>query len=62
MDAPDEEALRRKVVNVVEVQQELHKVVEKRVKKNREKQSQAASRGKLPNFVVGDYVMAARVR
>ena len=40
----------------------LHKVVEKRVKNNRERQQQAASRGQLPNVAVKDYVMAARVR
>ena len=32
-DALDEEALRRKVANVVEAQQRLHKVIEERVKK-----------------------------
>ena len=62
MDALDEEALPRKVVNVVEVQQRLHKVVEEWVKKNRDRQRQAASRGQLPNCAVGDYVMVAWVR
>ena len=61
--ALDEEALRRKVANVVEAQQRLHKVVVKRVKKNRERQRPAASRGQLPTFAVEDYVMmVARVR
>ena len=46
----------------MEVQQRLHKVVEEWVKKNRERQRQAASRGQLPNFAVGYYVMVARVR
>ena len=55
-------ALRRKVANVVEAQQRLHEVVEERVKKNHERQRQAASKGKLPNLTVGDYVMVARVR
>ena len=55
MDALDEETLRRKVVNVVEAQQQRHKVVEECVKKKRERQRQAASRGQLPNFAVGDY-------
>ena len=32
------------------------------MKKNSKRQGQAASRGKLPNFAVGDYVMVARVR
>ena len=59
MDALDEE---RTVANVVTAQQRLHKVVEERVKKNRERQSQAASRGKLPNFAVGDYLMVVRVQ
>ena len=56
------EALRRKVANVVEAQEGLHKVVEELVKKNSERKRQAASRGKLPNFAVRDYVMVARVR
>ena len=50
------------MANVVEAQQRLHKVVEKRVKKNRKRQRQAASKGKLPNFAVGNYVIVARVR
>ena len=62
VDALDEETLRRNVANVVEVQQRLHKVVEERVKKTRERQRQAISRGQLPNFAVGDYVMMGRVR
>ena len=32
------------------------------MKKNREKPRQAASKGQLPNFAVGDYVMLTRVR
>ena len=62
VDALDEEALRRKVANAVEAQPRLHKVVEERVKKNHERQRQAASRGQLPNFAVGDYVVVTRVR
>ena len=62
VDALDEEALRRKVANVVEAQQGLYKAVEERAKKNRERQRQAASRGQLPNFAMGDYVMVARAR
>ena len=62
VDALDGEALRRKVANVVEAHQGMHKVVDDRVKKNRERQRQAASRGQLLNFAVGDYVMVARVR
>ena len=56
VDALDEEVLRRKVANVMEAQQGLHKVVEKRVKKNCDRQRQAASRGQLPNIAAGDYV------
>ena len=62
MDALDEQVLQRKMANVVEAQHRLHKVVEERVKKNCEKQRQAASRGQLPNFTMGDHVMMARVR
>ena len=62
MDALDEAALRREVANVVDAQQRLHKVVEERGKKPRDRQRQASSRGKLPNFAVGDYLMVARVR
>ena len=49
--------MKRKVVNLVGAQQRLNKAVEERVK-NRERQKQAASRGQLPTFAVGDYVMA----
>ena len=62
VDALDEEALRRKVANVVEAQRRLHKVVEERVKKTHERQRQAASKGQLPSFAMGDYVMVASVR
>ena len=49
-------------MNVLEAQQELHNVVEKRIKKVRERQKQAASIGQIPTFAVGDDVMVARVR
>ena len=62
VDTLDEETLRRKVANVVKAQQRLHKVVEERMKGNRERQRQAASREQLPNFAVEDCVMVARVR
>ena len=62
VDALDEETLRRKVASVMEAQQRLHKVVEERVKNIPDRQRQAASRGQLPNFAVGDFVMVARVR
>ena len=61
VDELDEEALRRKVAIAVEAQQRLHKVIEERMKKNRERKRKAASRGQLPNLV-GDQVMVARVR
>ena len=62
VDVLDDVALRKQVATVVEAQQQLHKQVAKSVTKNREKQRRAASRGQLPNFAVGDYVMVARVR
>ena len=37
-------------------------MVENWLKKNHDRQRQAASRGQLPNFAVGDYVMLATVR
>ena len=46
---------------VVEAQQRLPKVVGEPVKKKLDRQMQAASRGQLPNFAMGDYVMVARV-
>ncbi|CAN0065761.1 unnamed protein product [Sphacelaria rigidula] len=62
VDVLDEDALRRQVTSIVEAQQELHKKVAQRVDKNRDLQRRVASKGKLTNFVVGDYVLAARVR
>ena len=47
---------------MVEAQQDLHKQVANRVEKTRELQRRVTSRGQLPNFMVGDYVLAARVR
>ena len=37
-------------------------MVKEQVKKNRERQRQAASRGQLPKFVGEDYVIVIRVR
>ena len=48
------------MANVVKAQKGLDKVVEERVKENRERQKQAASTRQLPNFAVGDYVMVVR--
>ena len=62
LDVLDEDMLRQKVATVVEAQQEMHKEVAQRVEKTRAMQRQAASKGQLPNFMVGDYVLAARVR
>ena len=45
VDALDEKALRRKVANVVEGQQGLHKVVEERVRKTAKGKGRLASRG-----------------
>ena len=39
---------------------EMHPVVQETVRKNREKARRAASRGSLPNFTEGDYVLVAR--
>ena len=62
MDVLDEKALRKKMQSAVEVQSQLHKEVWDKVQANRGKQVSAASRGILPNFAVGDYVLVARVR
>ena len=62
MDALDEESLRRKVANVLEAQQRLNRMVEEPVRKKYKRQRQAASKGQLPNFAVGYYVMAGRIR
>lgn len=58
----DEDALRQKVTSTVEAQQELHNKAAQCVESNRDLQRRVTSKGKLPNFVVGDYVLAARVR
>jgi len=59
LDAP---ALRRHVRGVVDAQVALHKEVLTKVQANRERQRATASKGTLPNFAVGDYVLVARVR
>ena len=46
----------------MEAQRGLQKIVEERMKKGRERQRQAASRGQLPYFAVGDYGGRARCR
>eukprot|EP00752_Nemacystus_decipiens_P007839 g7004.t1 len=62
VDALDPEAMKLHVKNIVDAQAKLHKQVATLVEKNRAKQRNAASRGQLPDFAVGDYVMVARVR
>ena len=62
VDVLDEKALRAKVQSVVAAQSQLHKEVLDKVQANRGKQRVTASRGSLPIFFVGDYVLVARVR
>ena len=62
MDFLDEKAVRPKVQSVVAAQSQLHKEVLNKVQANHSKQHVAASRGSLPIFCVGDYVLVARVR
>ena len=62
VDVLDEKAPRAKVQSVVAAQSHLHKEVLVKVQANRGKQRVAASRGSLPIFLVGDYVLVARVR
>ena len=62
MDVLDGKALRRHVAGVVAAQAELHKQVLDKVQASRDRQRASASRGVLPNFSVGEYVLVARVR
>eukprot|EP00903_Cladosiphon_okamuranus_P017345 g15980.t1 len=62
VDVLDAEALTQHVRHIVNAQTALHKEVLDKVESNRAKQRKAASRGQLPNFTVGDYVLVARVR
>ena len=62
VDVLDGKALRRHVAGVVAAQAELHKQVLDKVQASRERQRASASRGVLPNFSVGEYVLVARVR
>ena len=62
VDTLDHAAMKLHVQQLVDAQTELHKQVAARVEKNRAKQRAAESRGALPNYSVGDYVMVARVR
>lgn len=47
---------------VAAMQADLHKEVRLKVEGNRAHQHKAASRGQLPDFSVGDYVLVARVQ
>lgn len=58
----DEDAVRLDMASIVKFQQGLHKNAAQRVEKNRDTQRRVACEGQLPNFVVGDHVLAARVR
>ena len=62
VDVVDEKTLRAKVQSVVAAQNQLHKEVLDKVQANRGKRRVAASRGSLPIFFAGDYVLVARVR
>ncbi|CAB1109830.1 unnamed protein product [Ectocarpus sp. CCAP 1310/34] len=62
IDTLDATKLKQQVQNVIQTQAVLHKQVQQKVDHNRARQRAAASRGDLPAFTVGDYVMVARVR
>ena len=62
VDVLDDNALRRKVQSVGEVQSQLHKEVLDKAQANRGEQLVAASGDNLPNFAIGQYVLVARVR
>ena len=61
-DVLEEKALRAKVQSVVAAQSQLQKEFFDKMQANRGKQRVAASRGSLPTFFVGDYVLVARAR
>lgn len=62
IDVLNDEGGKRKVIDVVAVQQEMHKQVQDMVKQNRDKQRRHASRGELPNLAVGVFALRAWVR
>ena len=62
VDLLDDKALRKKVQSLVQVQSQLHKEVLDKVQAKRGKQRAAASRGHVPNFSFGEYVLVVRVR
>ena len=62
VDVLDEKSLRLNVQHVAEAQRHLHKGVLDKVQASRSKHRASARVGSLPDFVVGDYVLVARVR
>ena len=50
----------RNIKDLCEAVDKLHPMVQASVQKNRKKHRQAASRGELPNFIEGDFVLLAR--
>ena len=62
IDSLDVDQLQQQIQSIVLAQTDLHKQVLKKVESNRARQRSAASRGVLPEFSVGDYVLVARVR
>ena len=62
VDVLNEGSLRNKVAQLVVTQEQLHKQVLIDVRATRARQRQGVGAGTLPNFVLGDYVLVARVR
>ena len=58
----DRHVLQENIQRVTQAQEELHARVLARVTQAREQSRERASRGELPQFTVGDYVLVARVR
>jgi len=58
----DPQELRNRVQQVTAAQEALHVQIVERVKQARQQSRERASRGQLPHFTVGDYVLVARVR
>ena len=48
------------IQNILKASEKLHPVVKDAISENRERSRRAASRGELPNFEEGDYVLVAR--
>ena len=58
----DEEKLRQYVRGIFEAQEQLQRETVERSESERQRARQAISRGDLPHFTVGDYVLVARAR